>query len=179
MDPLSILGAAALGAVGACAATDCTEQKPVPPPVVMVQPVAIPKPPEPPYCAPAQVTCAPQQTVNVAPPAPSRKIIVKPPPLPQSPKVGVQVSCPERPPCPAEKAPTVTVSQTVNANTIKDEKDRPEEIMTSVWITKVSLSVHPSISFALGISLSFMLPFAAAGWGKRRRTRQACDRRAT
>lgn len=179
MDPLSILGAAALGAVGACAATDCAEQKPVPPPVVMVQPVDIPKPPESPYCVPAQMTCAPQQTVNVAPPAPQRKVFVKPPPPPPSPMVEVQVSCPERPPYPVEKASSVMVSQTVNANTINDDKDRPEEIVTSVWITDISLSVHPSISFALGISLSFMLPFAAAGWGKHRRKRQACERRAT
>lgn len=172
MDPIGILGAAAISAAGLCAATDCNEVKPPLPSVVFTQQVDAPKPPAPPessHCSPSQtlqpqICCAPQQAVNVTPSSPppgKRKIVVNPPPPP--PKVEVHVAYLEMPTFPVEKTPAVTVSKAVTGECCEKEERRPDLTEMNTWITNLSFSIKPSVSFSLAISLSFALPLLATG----------------
>lgn len=122
MEPLSILGAAAIGVAGFCAITDCGTPEPLPesPPAQHVNTVATPS-----LQQKTEVTttsCSPHQTVILPPtPAATRipKIIAPPP------KVDVHIACPERnPPAPANITLNPTNIVSMAGLTEQKEMDR-------------------------------------------------------
>lgn len=149
MDPLSILGAAAIGAAGVCAATDCMEPKQHPP-VTVVQRVAAQPPLEPPNCPslppPATMVCEPKQVVACAPPdsgKPQRvKAFPRIPLLP--PKVDVQISCTDKPcTCPPQKGPIAVMTNVIRQGDEKKNDPRPQDLRISLGIWNHIFGTNP------------------------------------
>ncbi len=171
MDPLSVLGAVAIGAAGACLATDCTEAK-QPPPVTLVQRADATALPQPPACSPVEpvsVSCAPQQSVNVSPsipPSGQPKVTVRPP------KVDVRVACPEtRCSCPAGGGQSMTVTNDLRRE--KNDRSRPRVLQVNLWAwgtavfgTEPGLPRAPdkweALSLLLSLALTIGIPITAS-----------------
>lgn len=138
MDPLSVLGAAAIGAMGVCAATDCAEPKALPQVSVVQRAETTPPALEPPRCPPApqpvQLTCAPQQSVHC--PVPPERKMPRKVAAPRS-LIEVHVSCPDKsnaiqPPMSTNVTMTNVIGQ---AGAEKATEKRPQELKISAWIS--------------------------------------------